>query len=65
MGNTRVCEMNNPPRYILEFTITNYQSRKIIKDFVEGQYIDVMKTGIYKKYNRRLNRIQFEIERIE
>ena len=56
--------MNEAPRYKCDFEIIHHTTKKSIFESMEGQYLDFMKTEIYKKHDRRFNTIKMEIERI-
>ena len=58
-------KLREPPRYRCDFKITNYNTKKVIEESIEDQYIDSIKTDIYKKHDRRFNKIEMEIERLK
>lgn len=57
--------MNKPPRYRIKFKGTNYETKKVIEETLEGQYPDSMKTEFNKKCDRNFNEIEMEMNRID
>ena len=57
--------MNEAPRYKVTFTITNKLTKKENIEVVEGQYLDVIKTDMYNKYDRSRFKISFTLDRID